>query len=51
MKRQEDYLAMLVIVFAEMESLRTRLEEKEKELKESRRTGITKYRANKTEKE
>jgi len=42
---------MLVIVSAEMESLRARLEEKEKELKDARRTGITKYRANKNEKE
>ena len=38
---------MVFIVCAEMEALRNRLEEKEREIKESRRTGISRYRANK----
>jgi hypothetical protein len=42
--RYEEQLALMVITFAEVESLRSRVKEKEREVEEVRRSSLAPYR-------
>jgi deoxyadenosine/deoxycytidine kinase len=42
--RYEEQLALMVIIFAEVESLRSRVKEKEREVEEVRRSSLAPYR-------
>ena len=44
-KRINEHMALMVVLFAEIESLRQRVKDKEKEVKEVRRSSLAPFKA------